>query len=132
MFRLSKDLYQQLILANKNVTEYSINQRKEMMNEIAKAAAAARSTLHEKLRQQRAFATQGPQHKHRPTAVNKSKHALMPAHPNDITARKETSRSVGERESSGTSPGISSAAPSKTRQPIIGSNFVEYWIMFIG
>lgn len=95
------------------------------MNEISKAAAAARSALHEKLRQQRVFATQGPQHKHRPTAVNKSEHALMPAHPDDITARKETSRSIEERESSETSPGTRSATPSKTRQPIIDSTLLN-------
>lgn len=107
---LSKDLYQQLILANRKVTEYGINQRNEMMNEISKAAAAACSTLHEKLRQQRAFATQGPQHK--------SKHTLMPANPNGITARKKTSRSIGERESTETSGGIRAATPRETRQPV--------------
>lgn len=98
-----------------------MNKRYEMMKEISKAAASARSILHKKLRQQRTFAAQGQRHKHRPPSVNKREHDRMPGDQNAITSRRETSTLIESANSSSTT----------TRQPVLGSIFIEPSIMFI-
>nr|POE52245.1 endonuclease muts2 [Quercus suber] len=69
---LSKDLYENLLVARRKIMEHGTRQRLRKMREISEAAAMARSILHNKVRQLRASAIQSSQ----PTPAHKSQHAL--------------------------------------------------------
>ncbi|KAL4594593.1 hypothetical protein ACB092_12G030100 [Castanea dentata] len=69
---LSKDLYENLLVARRKIMEHGTRQRLRKMREISEAAAMARSILHNKARQLRASAIQSS----RPTPADKSQHAL--------------------------------------------------------
>ncbi|KAK4570953.1 hypothetical protein RGQ29_029706 [Quercus rubra] len=69
---LSKDLYENLLVARRKIMEHGTRQRLRKMREISEAAAMARSILHNKVRQLRASAIQSSQ----PTPTHKSQHAL--------------------------------------------------------
>ena len=71
-YRLSKDLYENLLVARRKIMEHGTRQRLRKMREISEAAAMARSILHNKVRQLRASAIQSSQ----PTPTHKSQHAL--------------------------------------------------------
>lgn len=59
-FRLARDLHEKLLVTRRKVVEHGITERHRQMQEISQAAAAARSTLHKKLRQYRATLSQSP------------------------------------------------------------------------
>ncbi|KAM4068542.1 hypothetical protein ACB094_12G020800 [Castanea mollissima] len=69
---LSKDLYENLLVARRKIMEHGTRQRLRKMREISEAAAMARSILHNRARQLRASAIQSSQ----PTPADKSQHAL--------------------------------------------------------
>eukprot|EP00257_Ricinus_communis_P025773 XP_025013187.1 uncharacterized protein LOC8262237 isoform X2 [Ricinus communis] len=60
--RLSKDLHEALLLARRKIMEHGSSQRYKMMQEIYEIAAMARSLLHKKVRQHRAYITSKPSH----------------------------------------------------------------------
>ncbi|KAL1823978.1 hypothetical protein ACET3Z_010756 [Daucus carota] len=57
---LARDLHEKLLVTRRKVVEHGITERHRQMQEISQAAAAARSTLHKKLRQYRATLSQSP------------------------------------------------------------------------
>uniref|UniRef100_A0A2N9HQI8 DNA mismatch repair proteins mutS family domain-containing protein n=1 Tax=Fagus sylvatica TaxID=28930 RepID=A0A2N9HQI8_FAGSY len=69
---LSKDLYENLLVARRKIMEHGTGQRLRKMREISEAAAMARSILHKKARQLRASAIQSSQ----PSPADKSQHIL--------------------------------------------------------
>ncbi|XP_062152962.1 uncharacterized protein LOC133861237 [Alnus glutinosa] len=69
---LSKDLYENLLLARRKIMEHGTEQRLRKMREISEAAAVARSILHKKVRQLRVSAIQSSQ----ATPANKIRHTL--------------------------------------------------------
>lgn len=70
--RLSRELYEKLLVAKRENMEHSNDQRLRKMREISEASAMARSILHKKVRQQRASLVQPLQ----PTLTHKSQHKL--------------------------------------------------------
>ncbi|KAF5450555.1 hypothetical protein F2P56_030889 [Juglans regia] len=69
---LSKDLYENLLVARRKIMEHSTDLRLRKMREISEAAAVARSILHRKVRQHRASVIQSSQ----PNPADKSRHSL--------------------------------------------------------
>ncbi|KAF3432709.1 hypothetical protein FNV43_RR23811 [Rhamnella rubrinervis] len=67
---LSRDLYENLLVARRKIMEHATNQRSRKMRVIPETAGMARSILHKKVRQLRASALQHLQ----PTTADKSKH----------------------------------------------------------
>ncbi|KAE8077579.1 hypothetical protein FH972_016132 [Carpinus fangiana] len=69
---LSKDLYENLLLARRKIMEHGAEQRSRKTQELSEAAAVARSILHKKVRRLRASAIQSSQ----ATPANKIRHTL--------------------------------------------------------
>ncbi|KAL3524500.1 hypothetical protein ACH5RR_017334 [Cinchona calisaya] len=84
---LSKNLYRNLRLTNTKVIEHRINQIYEMSQEISKAAASARSMLHEKVRQCR----KAPKDRQLASAVKTSEHTFTSVDLPSTPGRSETS-----------------------------------------
>ncbi|KAL3630745.1 hypothetical protein CASFOL_023729 [Castilleja foliolosa] len=58
--RLSKKLHQSLLLTKKRVTEYGMDERYKMMQEISEIAGSARSVIHKKVREYRSLPYKPP------------------------------------------------------------------------
>ncbi|XP_059434871.1 uncharacterized protein LOC132167853 [Corylus avellana] len=82
---LSKDLYENLLLARRKIMEHGAEQRLRKTQEVSEAAAVARSILHKKVRQLRASAIQSSQ----ATPSNKIRHTLAINGQHDTTEYNE-------------------------------------------
>ncbi|XP_047969873.1 endonuclease MutS2 [Salvia hispanica] len=72
--RISKKLYQSLLLTRNRVTEHRMMEKQRMVQEISKMAASARSTMHKNLRESRS----------RPTPLLKQTKTEMDKHASNI------------------------------------------------
>ncbi|XP_057987387.1 uncharacterized protein LOC131169127 isoform X1 [Hevea brasiliensis] len=105
---LSRNLHEKLLLAGRKIVEHGSGQRHWKMQEISKAAAVARSTLHKKVRQLRAYLAKPSE----PPTANKRKLLTSDQCPTvDNSGNTTASRSLSAVEIRTQSPSVRTELP---------------------
>lgn len=110
--RLSRDLYENLLVARRNINEHASNQRSRKTRVISETAAMARSILHKKVRQLRASAAVQPLQPTTAEKESKQKVATTNSHQTTIDNSNESSVAYRNMPSTGNinqSPSASSS-----------------------
>ncbi|PIN22927.1 hypothetical protein CDL12_04364 [Handroanthus impetiginosus] len=84
--RLTKKLYQSLLLARERIMEHAMDERYRITQEISEAAAAARSIIHRKVRESRSVPTQPSKQ----IKVDKERHTSTNVHHHSTIEKNET------------------------------------------